>query len=95
MADAWERAKPLNKRWLGLGTYSAYKSAVDAGYMAWHDGEKPPPRCMGWLVLTDAGIKAMKSCEVEFKATLDIMMERGYARTLSACYMLAGGLRKR
>jgi len=56
-----QRTLPLKDQWLGLGTEAVYRSGIKAGFFKFHDGEIPPPRCMGWLVLTDAGIAAMKA----------------------------------
>jgi len=87
--------QPIENRWLGLGTAAAYREGIDAGLFVFHDGRTPPPRCMGWLVLTKAGITAMNSMEDEFKEILKRMKARGYDSTLHANYMLAGGLAKR
>lgn len=46
--------KPLRERWLGLGTESNYRPVLTAGLMQWVE-EKPTPRTMGWLKLTEKG----------------------------------------
>jgi hypothetical protein len=55
----WQRLAPpggdtLTTAWLGLGYRSEYKPALTAGLMQ-YVGAPPPPRVMGWLVLTDKG----------------------------------------
>jgi len=55
IGDDAERGLPLTRKWVGLGTAAAYKPMVEAGYMTFHDGKIPPPRCMGWLVFTETG----------------------------------------
>lgn len=87
-----ENIKPLNQRWLGLGSKSAYLPVLKAGLMRFHDGELPPPRCMGWLCLTDAGVDRMRELEPEFKKVLDEMKAQGYEKTVYAQFMLAGGV---
>jgi hypothetical protein len=47
--------EPLRNAWIGLGTATEYKPAIDEGLMIFHDGVKPYKRCMGWLILTDKG----------------------------------------
>jgi len=51
----------VTEAWTGLGFISDYKDVIKAGYMVWHDNETPPPRCMGWLTLTDKGISEIMS----------------------------------
>ena len=92
MADVVEKSKPLDQRWLGLGSLSAYKPAIEDGLMTWHDGRVPPQRCMGWLVLTKKGIATLRDHESEFKDVLNAMKINGYGRTLYAHYMLMGGV---
>lgn len=92
MADTWEQNKPLTKRWLGLGTYTAYKPILNAGLMRWHNGKQPPMRCMGWLCLTTAGASALQEYEKEFSTILAALKTVGYDRTLKAQYTLAGGI---
>jgi hypothetical protein len=91
-----EMQKPLSERWLGLGTEAAYRPALAAGLMRFHDGQTPPPRCMGWLCLTDAGIKEIQKHEEEFKRVLGLLKADtttgGYACSYAANYMLAGGI---
>ena len=90
--DAHEKGKPLTQRWLGLGTAAAYRSAVDAGLMQFHDGYIPPPRCMGWLCLTDKGVKEMAKHAAEFQRVLHALKEDSdYQRSYIANYQLAGG----
>ena len=43
------------KAWTGLGYYTDYKPVLSTGLMEWCASGKPPPRCMGWLRLTEAG----------------------------------------
>ena len=95
MADAHEAAKPLVRRWLGLGSESAYRAALQAGMMRWVHDEPPPKRCMGWLCLTQAGIEAMRAHEAEFAETLARMNAHGYQHTYEAHYVLMGGLSSR
>lgn len=93
MADPHEQSKPLSQRWLGLGTRSAYKAALDGGYMRWHDGRQPADRCMGWLVLTDKGIKALEELSAEFKEDLDrLNRSTSYQKSVVSQYTLAGGI---
>lgn len=51
---------PLGEKWLGLGTKTTYKSALDDGVMQWVYGT-PHPRTMGWLKLTTTGELWMKA----------------------------------
>lgn len=90
--DSWENSKPLEKRWLGLGTEAAYKPGLKAGLFVFFDGETPPIRCQGWLCLTESGIKEMRKHESEFKETLESALKDGYGKTIHANYQLAGGL---
>jgi hypothetical protein len=93
IADAHERSKRLDQRWLGLGTEAAYRPAIKDGLMTWHDGRMPPRRCMGWLVLTEAGITVMASMEEEFsKAMDDLEQDPAYQRSYLSQYQLVGGL---
>ena len=93
MADNVERSKPLTRRWLGLGTEAAYRPALRAGLMQFHDGEIPPPRCMGWLCLTTAGVAALKRIEPECQRALaSLNADAGYQSSYVAHYQLAGGL---
>lgn len=94
MSDLHEQSKPLKLRWLGLGTYSAYRPVLDAELMNWHDGRKPPKRCMGWLILTPKGIALFKQLEKEFEAHYHKMVNSGYySNSLRANYTLAGGIK--
>ena len=93
--DMLEQIKPIGKRWLGLGTEAAYRPAIAAGLMVFHDGQNPPPRCKGWLTLTPKGVKALKGLEPEFTERLDAWKRGGYERTLAAQYSLMGGLSRR
>ena len=95
MGDSHEKSKDLKNRWLGLGTEAAYRAGIEAGYFIFHDGRTPPRGCMGWLVLTDEGIKAMNSLEDEFRTRLDAMKEAGYGESRFANYQLMGGLVRR
>ena len=92
-ANRHELSKPIAKRWLGLGTEAAYRPAINAGLMLFHDGHTPPVRCMGWLVLTDAGVKAMQEHKKEFALILRKMNKRGYQNSIEAQYQLAGGIK--
>jgi hypothetical protein len=93
MADAHEKAKPILDRWLGLGTAAAYRPALEAGLMRFH-GCTPPPRCMGWLCLTQTGLDAMQSQQKDFSERLAYRKQKaansrqGYLDS----YQLAGGL---
>ena len=96
MADSYEKAKPMNKRWLGLGTEAAYRPAIKAGLMRFFDRRTPPPRCMGWLVLTDDGIKVYESLEEGFSEVMeDIKQNTNYSKSYTANYILMGGLSRR
>jgi hypothetical protein len=86
--SSFDLAKPLGQRWLGLGTLAAYRPIIDAGLMTWHDGRTPPPRCMGWLVLTPNGIAAMEEHKEEFAKALERIRSQ-YAGLGN--YMLAYG----
>lgn len=92
MADEHERSKTIEYRWLGLGTAAAYRPVTDAGLMAFHHGRNPPARCMGWLVLTPAGVKAMRKLKTEFQERLDYMNSQGYQKSYLAHYSLMGGI---
>lgn len=50
----------LTEAWVGLGTESPYRAAVEGGYMTYHDGKKPFKRCSGWYVLTEKGARIVK-----------------------------------
>lgn len=92
MADNHEKSKPLNKRWLGLGTASVYRPVLEAGLMAWHDGRPPAKRCMGWLVLTDAGVTALWDNRAELDPALTrLQADPNYQRSYLSSYSLAGG----
>ena len=65
-----KRSKSILQQWLGLGSKSAYKSALNAGLMRWWNDKLPPKYCTGWLCLTEKGLGAMQSCEEEFEKTL-------------------------
>jgi len=95
MVDSHENREDLKNRWLGLGTEAAYRPGIEAGYFVFHDGRTPPRACMGWLVLTDKGIKAMTQLKNEFKMHLKEMKKAGYDKTLRANYSLAGGFARR
>ena len=47
--------EPLHQAWIGLGTEADYRPAIKDELMKWHDNKQPPPRCAGWLVLTEKG----------------------------------------
>ena len=95
MANDHERAKPITQRWLGLGTAAAYRNVLKGGLMVFHDGRTPPPRCMGWLCLTDVGLDTMRTMESEFSHCLADMRKAGYKSSLRANFMLAGGFSSR
>ena len=93
MADGVERSKPLTRRWLGLGTEAAYRPVLRAGLMQFHDGQIPPPRCMGWLRLTVAGAAVLKHIEPECQTKLSSLNANPrYQSSHVAHYHLAGGL---
>lgn len=54
---SFHKGEPIRTAWLGLGTESFYRDAINDGLMTWHDGKTPPRRCSGWLVLTEKGEK--------------------------------------
>ena len=87
----WE-GEAVTRRWLGLGIEAAYRPAIEAGLFMFHDGRTPPPRCMGWLCLTEAGAKAMQEHEAEFRDALEDMKRCGYEDNVYAHYTLAGGI---
>ena len=95
MADSHEKQKDLKNSWLGLGTEAAYRPGIEAKYFIFHKGHTPPRGCMGWLTLTDKGVKAMMELENEFKTYLEEIKKEGYEKTLQAHYMIAGGFTKR
>lgn len=70
--------QPLEKRWLGLGTRTTYKSALDAGLMKFESDY--PPRCMGWLRLTEKGIALFRELEPELKRRWELR-QRVYTGT--------------
>ena len=51
-----QRDKNILSRWLGLGTEAEYRPAIKEGLMVFWDKKVPPPRCMGWLCLTEKGV---------------------------------------
>ncbi len=61
----------LDFAWIGLGTKSEYRPALDAGLMTFHDGREPYKRCMGWLVLTKKG-------QTEFLKMLANLIKNSY-----------------
>lgn len=84
IADSHERSKPLHLRWLGLGTAAAYRPVTEAGLMRWVNGP-PSPRCMGWLHLTDEGVKVFKELKKFVKLG-------NHETEFPLNYMLFGGL---
>lgn len=50
--------------WTGLGFLTYYNPVLDAGLMTWV--EKPAPRCMGWLRLTEKGLDEVNLIRAEF-----------------------------
>jgi len=92
--DKSEQAKPLHRRWLGLGTAAAYRSVIQAGLMTFHNGNIPHKRCMGWLCLTDKGIIAMKTLAAKFRfqEQIDLKSKYDYKKSIEFNYMLFGGL---
>ena len=86
---------PLTKRWLGFGTASAYEPIIKAGMMRFHNGQIPPPRCMGWLCLTASGVVALEKHEAEFASLLENLKAEGYEQSVSAQYVFAGGFSSR
>lgn len=87
-----DKGKPLEQIWLGLGTEATYRPAIDAGLMKFHDGQTPPKRCMGWLVLTDKGVEKLREYEPEFEKRMEKMVKSGYWQTYEAHYELMGGI---
>ena len=49
----WHQGEPLTEAWTGLGSYTTYKPAVDAGLMTY--ATKPNPGYTTWWRLTDKG----------------------------------------
>lgn len=96
MADKHERSKPLGARWLGLGTAAAYRPMLHAGLMEFHDLRHPPQRCMGWLVLTNLGIRALRQCTPEFKEVYArLAADPRYQSSYLSHYQLVGGITRR
>lgn len=89
--DAHERSKPMTQQWLGLGTEAAYRPALKAGLMRFHDGRIPPKRCMGWLCLTDEGFNILKVHETEFQEKLEKLKIDNWLSQYSS-YNLYGGI---
>jgi hypothetical protein len=94
MADAHERSKPLGDRWLGLGTETAYRPALEAGLFRFHNGVTPHARVMGWLCLTNAGVAAMEGHQKEFKKALTALKKTVYKDSYVSQYQLAGGIER-
>ena len=93
MAGSLELSEPLARRWLGLGTEAAYRPVLKAGLMQFHDGQVPPPRCMGWLCLTTEGIAVLTDFELEFQTKLaSLNANPRYQSSYVAHYQLAGGI---
>lgn len=92
MQDSCEQAKPLLKKWVGLGTEAAYRPALNEGLFRFHDDRKPYKRCMGWLCLTEKGAALLQENEAEFKRLLEGMKASGYDNSIIANYTLAGGI---
>ena len=42
--------------------------------MQFWDGKIPPPRCMGWLVLTEKGVEKLKEFENRLHAPVDTIL---------------------
>jgi hypothetical protein len=96
MSDPFERRKPMTRRWVGLGTEAAYRPAIKAGLMVFHDGIAPPPRCMGWLCLTEKGLVALREFESEFAQRLAFLKgNTAYHNSILSQYTLAGGISSR
>lgn len=91
MFSPHERSKPILQQWLGLGSKSAYKSALNAEVMRWWDGKPPFKYCTGWLCLTKKGLEAMQQCEKEFKEIID--NAKRYKESYQERYMLMGTLK--
>lgn len=83
----------LRTRWLGLGTAAAYKSMLREGYMTFHDG-RTPPRCMGWLVLTTAGIRLLWHNRHALRRMHRAYLGTAEGRHFTSQYELWGGFRK-
>ena len=93
MIDPREPIQPLTKRWLGLGTVAAYRPMLKADLMRFHDGEIPPARCMGWLVLTKKGVELYHKYENEFETEMQRLNEsEKYKSSILSCFTVAGGL---
>jgi hypothetical protein len=91
--DAHWQGEPLERWWVGLGTAAAYRPAIRAGLMRFHDDRPPSPRCMGWLCLTPAGIVALAHHEDLFARRLsDLKSRPEYQWSFVSQYQLAGGL---
>ena len=95
MCDSREKQKPINRRWLGLGTAVAYKLMIESGLMTFHDSRIPPKGCMGWLVLTQYGIALLEENKKEFAIKLkELKSNPLYQGSYISQYQLAGGITK-
>lgn len=91
--DYIQEGKPITKRWVGLGTEAAFRPAIEAGLMHWFDDEQPPPRCKGWLCLTELGVTVLWDHRAEFEKMLQGLKEDSrYQRSTVSQFTLAGGL---
>ena len=53
------RGEPLTEAWTGLGCYTVYKPAFDAGLMTY--ATQPNPRHTTWWKLTPAGAEIVQT----------------------------------
>ena len=89
MANIRQDPRTLTERWLGLGTISAYRPAIDKGLMRWIDGPAPHKYCRGRLVLTTSGAVLLQELSTEFNKILCKMKDdKRYITALSTNYQL-------
>ena len=76
MFDAYRRRDilkykdiPITQQWLGLGSQSVYRPALEKGLMRWAI-EEPPKRCQGWLCITENGLELLDELSPEFGKSL-------------------------
>lgn len=86
--DLHEKSKPVLSRWIGLGTEAAYRSAIQQELMRWHNGQVPPPRCMGWLCFTRKGLKEYRRIKRENRH----LFSKPDTNKIENNYMMYGGI---
>ena len=56
---AMHPSEPIVKVWTGLGSYTTYKSTIDAGFMEYI--HSPNPSYIQWFRLTEKGAKIVQN----------------------------------